>query len=77
MAVRNAGALPRIQQPRPVPTPQPVQHLPPIEAGTITGVHPLMIGSLPSMASGADVYSRQFYRGHQVPFRRYLPITVK
>ena len=79
MAVRHTGAIPK-QQPagRPVATPQaPVVHLPPIEAGTLTGVEPLMIASLPSLASGADVYSRQFYRGHQVPFRRYLPIGVR
>jgi hypothetical protein len=47
---------------------------PPSELFRPPGVVPLMISSLPSMASGADVYARQFYRGSTVPFRRYLPI---
>jgi hypothetical protein len=51
--------------------------MPPVENGTIDGVHPLMISSLPPIASGADVYSRQFYRGGRLPLRRYLPVTVK
>lgn len=53
----------------PVATPQP-----PIEQPIHPGRLPIMIASLPSMASGADVYARQFYRGSSVPFRRYLPI---
>jgi hypothetical protein len=53
-----------------VPIANPV---PPIERGS-EGVGALMIASLPTQASGADVYARQFYRGSQVPFRRYLPI---
>ncbi|HTH42893.1 MAG TPA: hypothetical protein VL498_06995 [Terracidiphilus sp.] len=60
----------------PAPThPMPIAHpTPPIERGT-EGVGVLMIASLPTQASGADVYARQFYRGSQVPFRRYLPIA--
>ncbi|HEY2351077.1 MAG TPA: hypothetical protein VGH83_01120 [Candidatus Acidoferrum sp.] len=56
--------------PHPQPTPQP--------GGGVTiegGVAPLMVSSLPNIASGADVYARQFYRGSKVPFRRYLPIN--
>ena len=55
----------------PVPTPTPP--LP----GTVEdiGVSPLMISSLPPMASGADVYARQFYRGNKIPWRRFLPIV--
>jgi hypothetical protein len=47
---------------------------PPIEIVGLQGVAPAMIASLPDMASGADVYSRQFYRAGRVPFRRYLPV---
>jgi hypothetical protein len=32
-----------------------------------------MIASLPDMASGADVYSRQFYRAGRVPFGAICP----
>jgi hypothetical protein len=38
------------------------------------GVDELMISALPPIASGADVYLRQFYRGSQLPQRRYLPL---
>ena len=62
-------------EPLPQQAGQPAIQPPALEEGTISGVHPLMIASLPSMASGADVYSRQFYRGSRVPFRRYLPVT--
>lgn len=48
---------------------------PPLESTILHGVGNFMISSLPSMASGADVYARQFYRGSRVPFRRYLPVT--
>lgn len=51
----------------PIPTP-------PIEIVGTHGVAPLMIGSLPLMASGNDVYARQFYRAPRLPFRRYLPV---
>lgn len=56
-------------------TPQPVQmpNLPPTSDIPL-GVDPLMISSLPSMASGADVYMRQFYRDPRLPARRYLPL---
>ena len=50
---------------------QPASAAPPAEH---VGVAPIMISSLPDMASGADVYARQFYRGSRVPWRRYLPI---
>jgi hypothetical protein len=36
-----------------------------------------MLTALPPMASGADVYARQFYRGSRVPYRRYLPISLE
>jgi len=53
----------------PVPTP-------PIESTILHGVGSTMLSSLPPMASGADVYARQFYRGSRVvPFRRYLPVV--
>jgi hypothetical protein len=55
---------------QPVATPQPVTHDP------INGINPLMVSSLPPMASGADVYARQFYRGSRVPYRRYLPVSI-
>lgn len=54
--------------PAPMPTPAP------IETPVTRGVGPLMISSLPTMASGADAYARQYYRPSGVPFRRYLPI---
>lgn len=40
------------------------------------GVSPVMQGSLPPGASGADVYSRQFYGGNNLPKRRFLPVTL-
>jgi len=57
-------------------TPQPVQSppSPPVEQGIALGVGSMMISSLPPIASGADVYMRQFYRGSQLPYRRYLPL---
>lgn len=67
--VNRAGGLgttPPVAQVPQSPAP-PVQ-----ESG---GVGPFMISSLPTQASGADVYFRQFYRGSRVPFRRYLPIV--
>lgn len=45
----------------------------PIEKSLILGVSQLMLSSLPPMASGADVYMRQFY-GSGLPSRRYLPL---
>lgn len=52
-----------------------VPNVPGIEVEQDTaGVNPLMISSLPPMASGADVYMRQFYRNPKLPQRRYLPI---
>jgi hypothetical protein len=63
--------LQRIEPPRlPPPTP-------PIEIVGTHGVGPLMLTALPPMASGADVYARQFYRGSRVPYRRYLPISLE
>ena len=38
-------------------------------------VSPFMQGSLPSVASGADVYVRQFYRGGPRQ-RRFMPIAL-
>jgi hypothetical protein len=61
----------------PAPIAAPVHHVPatpPIEIVGMQGVAPSMIASLPDMASGADVYARQFYRSSRVPYRRYLPI---
>jgi hypothetical protein len=48
---------------------------PPMESTLMHGVGMFMLSSLPPMASGADVYARQFYRGSRVPFRRYLPVV--
>lgn len=48
--------------------------IPPIEGHKILGVDSLMFSSLPTMASGADVYVRQFYRDNKLPMRRYLPL---
>lgn len=70
MVVKHVGRAP-IEPTHPAPIAHPV---PPIERGN-EGVGTLMIASLPTQASGADVYQRQFYRGSQVPFRRYLPIS--
>jgi hypothetical protein len=43
-----------------------------------SGVGTLMISSLPAMASGADVYARQFYRsGNKIPQRRFLPVVYQ
>ena len=64
------------RQPRGEPihvTPQPVAS-PPVNADIPLGVDPLMISSLPPMASGADVYMRQFYRDPRLPARRYLQL---
>lgn len=47
---------------------------PPIEIIGLQGVSPTMLSSMPLLASGADVYMRQFYRGSRLPFRRYLPV---
>jgi hypothetical protein len=63
---------------RPEPEPEPVRRepapTPPLEGVIMRGVDDFMLSSLPPMASGADVYARQFYRGSRVPFRRYLPV---
>jgi hypothetical protein len=47
---------------------------PPLRVVGLQGVGATMISSLPSIASGADVYSRQFYRPPRLPYRRYLPV---
>lgn len=72
---RGGPQKPGTQQPREAP-PQPPMHAPtpPLEMIGSDGVGPLMIASLPSMASGSDVYLRQFYRAPRLPFRRYLPV---
>ncbi len=36
----------------------------------------LMTGSLPPIASGADVYARQFYGGNGYRRRRFLPVNL-
>jgi hypothetical protein len=73
MAQRIPSAKPAPPIAEPAPRSAPVAHpVPPPDDG---GVSPLMISSLPTQASGADVYARQFYRGSRVPFRRYLPLT--
>lgn len=74
MAVKARGGGGSVQVTAPPrPTPQPVG---PIEVGNagLQGVAPAMIASLPLMASGNDVYMRQFYRNMRVPYRRYMPI---
>lgn len=63
------------EPPQAAPVTELPRPMPPIER--LTGMHGIdvtMISSLPPMASGADVYARQYYRGSQVPFRRYLPL---
>lgn len=42
----------------------------------IFGIHPMMATSLPPLASGADMYARQFYGGPDLRRRRYLPVTL-
>lgn len=82
MAVRARATPIRGQKPaeeapqasRPAPT---MPATPPIEGAGLHGVEPLMVASMPSLASGADVYYRQFYRGSKVPYRRYLPINLQ
>jgi len=71
-----AKTLPRGTVTEPLPRPPAAHPVPPIER-IDDGVGSTMIASLPSLASGADVYSRQFYRGSKVPYRRYLPISLK
>ena len=58
------------EPPQSIPTPTP-----PIESTIREGVDCTMFSSLPPMASGADIYARQFYRSSKVPFRRYLPVV--
>jgi len=72
----RSGAIRATQQPVAQPVSQPIQAAPtpPIEITGLQGILPVMISSLPPMASGNDGYSRQFYRSLRVPFRRYLPI---
>lgn len=62
----------RLQQPMAAPQSE-EPPTPPLPA--LDGVSPFMIASVPFMASAADVYARQFYRGSRVPFRRYLPVN--
>lgn len=65
----------RVQPPVEMPPARPMENpSPPSPNETIVGVSELMLTSLPPMMSGADVYVRQFYRGNQLPFRRYLPL---
>lgn len=71
MPIRKPRAEPIEAAPRPT---TPEGGAPPIERSIPAGVDELMISSLPAMASGADVYLRQFYRGSQLPWRRYLPL---
>ena len=49
-------------------------HPAPPEENKVVGVDHLMLTSLPPIASGADIYMRQFYRNNRLPFRRYLPL---
>ena len=59
--------LPRAEPAPAVPGPQ--------DDFAVLGVSDIMLSSLPPMASGADVYMRQFYRaGSTLPSRRYLPL---
>lgn len=81
---------PKSHTPRPAPAFVPMQPVPsetpatiatpqPHRAPTIatdSGVSPLMQGSLPPMASGSDVYARQFYGGAPLPKRRFLPVGL-
>lgn len=60
------------EAPMPVSAPAPSMPTP-----SQLGVSALMQGSLPSMASGADVYARQFYGNAAVPRRRFLPINAE
>lgn len=62
----------RSDAPMPVTAPAPSMPTP----GQL-GVSALMQGSLPPMASGADVYVRQFYSNAAVPRRRFLPINTE
>ena len=73
----RGGPLPGTNPEAPtVPRPAPMPPIPPIDTGNmgLHGVAPVMISSLPLMASGDDVYMRQFYRSFRVPSRRYLPV---
>ena len=54
-----------------LPAPHPAPLLP-----VDSGVSPMMGGSLPPAASGADVYTRQFYGGAPLPKRRFLPVGL-
>jgi hypothetical protein len=74
MPAKHVARPPALEPAHPAPSAHPAP--PPIVRGN-EGVGALMIASLPTQASGADVYARQFYRGSQVPFRRYLPVTLR
>jgi len=75
--VARGGPVKGTPTPEPIGMrPQPPQASPPVDDYGTQGVGVLMIASMPSIASGADVYARQFYRGSTVPFRRYLPISL-
>lgn len=52
---------------------QPAPQMPTPQTG---GIHPMMTTSLPPLASGADVYYRQFYGGPDLRRRRYLPVSL-
>lgn len=54
--------------------PAPTNIIPPIQIVGLQGVSPVMVSSMPSIASGYDAYMRQFYRAPGLPSRRYLPI---
>lgn len=36
---------------------------------------PFMVSSMPSIASTADLFVRQFYNGSALPFSRILPVS--
>jgi hypothetical protein len=67
----------RRPQAEPIAPRHATDNAPPMSEDIPMGVDPLMISSLPSMASGADVYMRQFYRNSRLPSRRYLPLRSK
>jgi hypothetical protein len=74
MPTARSTRIPTHGQPVQSPPQPQMAIVPPLEIVGLQGMMPVMVSSLPPMASGNDAYSRQFYRAPGLPSRRYLPI---
>jgi hypothetical protein len=72
----HAPATPAPQQPQQVQTVSPTPPRPAPMMPIDSGVSTIMQNSLPPIASGSDVYTRQFYGGAPLPKRRFLPVGL-